>query len=114
MPHVVQCDNKVQEKVEPIIHWERPHSAPHGCDTMYEMFNQGLDVNHLDAWSVECTWVDMSRWGCSWDLHCALPNWALRVLLISTDEPDRTREGGSVFIVVADKVSMRNCDRLRS
>jgi hypothetical protein len=49
MSHTTQCDNKVQEKVEPILHWERPHSAPHDCDTMYEMCNQGLNINHLES-----------------------------------------------------------------
>jgi hypothetical protein len=49
MSHAAPCNNNVQEKVEPIIHWERLHSAPHACDTMYKMFNQGLNINHLES-----------------------------------------------------------------
>jgi hypothetical protein len=58
MSHAMQCNNKEQDKVEPTIHWERPHSAPCGCDVMCKMFNQGLNVNHLE--SNECSSEDES------------------------------------------------------
>jgi hypothetical protein len=49
MSHAAQCDCKEQNKVEPTIHWERPHSMAYGYDFMYEMFNQGLNIDHLES-----------------------------------------------------------------
>jgi hypothetical protein len=49
MSHTVQSDDKMEEKVWPTVHWETPHSVQHGCDTMYTMFNEGLNVNRLES-----------------------------------------------------------------
>ena len=53
----------------------------------------GRHDDRRNVWSVECMWVNMSRRGCSWNSHCALPDWSLRVLFVSIDESHRTREG---------------------
>jgi hypothetical protein len=47
--HAVLCDAKASEKVGPILHWEIPHSVPYGCDTIHQLFHQGLYVNHLEC-----------------------------------------------------------------
>jgi hypothetical protein len=49
MSCATQCNDKASEKVEPILHWETPHSMPYGCDAMYKMFNQGLNINHREC-----------------------------------------------------------------
>jgi hypothetical protein len=49
MSHTAQSDVKVLEKGEPILHWELPHSAPYGCNTMHQLFNQGLKVDHSEC-----------------------------------------------------------------
>jgi hypothetical protein len=49
MSHAAQSNVKVFEKSEPILHWELPHSAPCGCDTIHQLFNQGLNVDHSEC-----------------------------------------------------------------
>jgi hypothetical protein len=49
MSCAMQCNIKASEKGEPILHWELPHSVPCGCDTMHQMFNQGLNIDHLEC-----------------------------------------------------------------
>jgi hypothetical protein len=49
MAYAAQSILKASEKSEPILHWELPHSVPCGCDTMHQLFNQGLIVDHSEC-----------------------------------------------------------------
>jgi hypothetical protein len=48
MSYAAQSNIKASKKSEPILHWESPHSALHGCNTMI-IVHQGLNVDHSEC-----------------------------------------------------------------